>query len=101
VIKIREFLTDKLNEVKKDSELESILRGMRAACRKVMDTGHHNQNLAEDDRDSLGPLDQITFFSAIGLFRGTMGILIAKTAVMYGIDFEGNLAYIIPLENLD
>lgn len=97
VIEIRAFLTEKLIEVRRGSELDQIMRGMRAACRNVLDSTTHIYNIQERLKDRhLHTSDQIGFFSAIGVFRGNMGILIAQTAIMYGIDFEQNLMSIIP-----
>ena len=99
VIQIRDFLTTQLDEVSRGSELDGILRGMRSAGRRVMDTGAHNFRFGEDDDGNLGPLDKIVFFSQLGIFRGNMGILIAKLVIMHGLDIEEDLINILPVEN--
>jgi len=50
VIKIREFLTEQLYDIDRDSELGQILRGMRSACRKFLDStekSHFSKKLKE------------------------------------------------------
>jgi hypothetical protein len=96
VIEIRGFLTEQVNHTTRDSELDSIIRGMRAACRKALDHPTHGGSVEDLGGHRFGYLDQIQFFSAIGVLRGTMGVLIAKIAIMYGIDCEEDLLSIIP-----
>ena len=38
------------------------------------------------------------FYSGIGELRGTIGILIGRLLVMYGLDCESDLLKIIPIE---
>jgi len=101
VIQIRDFLTTQLNEVERKSELDGILRGMRSAGRSVMDKGAHNFRFGENNFNSFGTLDQIVFFSQIGVFRGIMGMLIAKLVIMHGLEIEEDLLTILPSETIE
>ncbi|WP_433763723.1 DUF6650 family protein [Flavobacterium ginsenosidimutans] len=99
---IREFLTQQLFDVESNSELGVVLRAMRSACRKFLDT------IAENDlyftaevgsvRNDVGFGGQMIFFSGIGELRGTFGFLIANLLIRYGIDCENELLKILPLE---
>jgi hypothetical protein len=99
VIQIRDFLTTQLDDVETGSELDSVIRGMRAAAKRVMDEGGHNYTFGKDSGNSFGFLDQIRFFSQIGIFRGNMGLLIAKLVIVYGLEVESDLLSILPAEN--
>lgn len=102
VIKIREFLTDQLNNTDKDSELGRIIRGMRSACRKFLDSTQKSPFRKEIERGAGIHLSMgmtMEFYSGIGELRGTMGILIGKLLVMFGLDCESDLLKIIPLNN--
>ena len=100
VIKIREFLTEQLNIVTKDSEIDKVLRGMRVACRKLMDTGSNMQSLQHGGHLQ-GMGDEMVFFSAMGELRGSMGFLILQLLVLYGLDCEDGLAKMLPLNSID
>jgi hypothetical protein len=101
VIQIRDFLTTQLDEVNRGSELDGILRGMRSAGKRVMDTGAHNYQFGENNSNSFGPLDQIVFFSQLGIFRGILGMLIAKLVIMHGLEIEDDLISILPVESFE
>jgi hypothetical protein len=101
VIGIREFLTEQLYNTDKDSELGKIIRGMRSACRKFLDSTQKSPFIKEIERGigihlSMGMT--MEFYSGIGELRGTIGILIGKLLVMFGLDCESDLLKIIPLE---
>lgn len=101
VIRIREFLTEQLYNTDKDSELGKIIRGMRSACRKFLDSTQKSPFRKEIERGTGIHLSMgmtMEFYSGIGELRGTMGILIGKLLVMFGIDCENDLLKIIPLE---
>lgn len=99
VIQIRDFLTTQLNDVKRGSDLDYILRGMRSAGIRVINEGGHNYRFGRDSHNNFGLLDQIRFFSQIGIFRGIMGSLLAKLIIMYGLEIESDLLSILPTEN--
>jgi uncharacterized protein DUF6650 len=97
VIKIREFLTEQLFDLKHDSELSKVLRAMRSCCRKFLDEIQKSYYYEKANRD-FGMGEKIHFYNEMGELRATMGILIAKILVMHGLDFEGQLIEIIPFE---
>jgi hypothetical protein len=96
VLEIRSFLTSEIGNLAFDDELAKNLCGMRAACRKFLNT------VQDDDRDivvfanRLGPYASWTFIGALGEMRGVFGMHIAKIAIQYGIDVEDDLASILP-----
>jgi hypothetical protein len=102
VIQIREFLTQQLYDVEKDSEISKTLRAMRSACRKFLDMVTENDFYFKESegriRNDIGFGGQILFFSGIGELRGTFGFLIAKLLIMHGLDCESDLIKILPLE---
>lgn len=101
VIRIREFLTEQLYNTYKDSELGKIIRGMRSACRKFLDSTQKSPFRKEIERGTGIHLSMgmtMEFYSGIGELRGTIGILIGKLLVMFGLDCENDLLKIIPLE---
>lgn len=104
ILQIRSFLTTQLFDLERNSELGMILRAMRSACRKFLDSTesqyYFNKNSNRIDRD-LGMGGQFHFYSGMGELRGVMGILIAKILIMHGLDCESELIRIIPLELLD
>jgi len=104
VIQIREFLTTQMFELGDKSDLVSILRAMRSACRRFLDSvqGEWYFNKASGEvRHDLGMGGQIHFYNAMGELRATFGVLIARIIVMHGLDFEGELINIIPFEYPD
>jgi hypothetical protein len=87
VLEIRTNLTDAIQHLPDKSEAIPHLRGMRAACREYLDnTGFHHD----------GP--RFGFMADLGRLRTIFGYHIAKLAIMYGIDLEGELAAILPPE---
>jgi len=96
VIKIREFLTEQLNNVERNSNIDAILRGMRTACRKLTDVS--SKVFRDNSNERLQwKGDEIEFYSAVGILRGTMGVLIGKLLIMHGLDCEDVLLQIVPL----
>jgi hypothetical protein len=102
VIAIREFLTQQLFDVERDSEIGVVLQGMRNSCRKFLDTITKNDFYFKEDggriKNDIGFGGQIIFFSSIGELRGTFGFLIANLLIRYEIDCESDLLKILPLE---
>ncbi|HEU0144345.1 MAG TPA: DUF6650 family protein [Nitrososphaera sp.] len=96
VLEIRRFLTEEIGNLSFDAELSKNLRGMRAACRKFLNT------VENDDRDIVifanrqGHYANWIFIGALGEMRGVFGMHIAKIAIEYGIDVEDDLASILP-----
>jgi len=101
IIQIREFLTTQIFDLDEKSDLANILRAMRSACRKFLDSVqgqyYFNKGQGRIDRN-LGMGEQIHFYNAMGELRATVGIFIAKIIVMHGLSFEGDLINIIPFE---
>ena len=87
VLAIRTELTAALKRLSETAEAASSLKAMRAACREYLDDtryhGHHS------------------FMSALGRLRAIMGIHLAYLAVKYGIDVDGDLTRVIPIELRD
>jgi hypothetical protein len=101
VIEIRKFLTEQLYETDRESELGKIIRGMRAACRKFLDSTQkspYRKKFKGSIEQNLSMGMTMEFYSGIGEYRGTMGILIGKLLVMFGLDCESELSKIIPIE---
>lgn len=102
ILSIREFLTQQLFVVDRDTELSKVLRAMRNSCRKFLDTITSNELYFHTNEGRLlnnfGLAGQMLFYSGIGELRATFGIMIAKLLVMHGIDCENNLVNILPLD---
>ncbi|RZK12930.1 MAG: hypothetical protein EOO46_01190 [Flavobacterium sp.] len=99
VIKIREFLTQKITESGAGSKLSEILRGMRASCRRLLDETQKGWyfDKANNRIEGAGNGMTIEFYSNLGIFRGEMGVFIVHLLIMYGIDCESDLLKIAPL----
>jgi len=97
VIKIRDFLTEQLFDLNTKSELGVTLKAMRSACRKFLNT-IQNAYYYDKMNHHFGMGEEIHFYNAMGELRATMGILIGKILVQHGIDCEGQLIEILPLE---
>ena len=86
VLLIRTELTNVIRRFPEDAKAASSFRAMRAACREYLtDTSHRSPR----------------FFGAmaeLGRLRAIFGVHIAYLAIEYGIDIEGDLASIVPLE---
>jgi hypothetical protein len=93
VIEIREFLISEIGSIS-GKELTANLRAMRAACRKFL-------NAVDVDDDFRGykyrgMSSEWVFNSALGEFRGIIGLHVAVVAAKYGLDVEDDLATILP-----
>jgi hypothetical protein len=93
VLEIRKKLTDVLATLDENSDISLHLRAMRAACRKFMDE-------TENQKRGKYPYSGNTF-TALGEMRAIFGIHIAQLCVKYGIDVEGDLVTILPVEDED
>jgi hypothetical protein len=91
VLEIRKKLTDVLGTLDQNSDISPHLRAMRAACRKFMD---ETENQKRGRYPYFGNI-----FTALGEIRAIFGIHIAQLCVKYGIDVEGDLATILPVED--
>lgn len=105
VCEIREFLTQQLFDVNRNSHLYKTLDGMRIACRNFLNiitensfAFNFNGNQLNNNLEISG---QILFFSGIGELRGTFGFLIAELLIKYKIDCSDELSIIIPLRNIE
>jgi hypothetical protein len=94
VLQIREEFTRILQECPPSDELTGPLKVMQAGCRKFLDL--------------MGPpmgrgrlFDDQNMWVAIGQLRGMFGVELAELSTAYGIEVEGELAGIIPLEEGD
>ncbi len=94
VIEIRQFLSKEIGGLSANSKLSSHLRGIRAACRKFLDTVQENSyRCLNPHRPSPSGA---RFFTALGELRASIGIHVAAIAVSYGLDIEGDLKSILP-----
>jgi len=86
VLQIRTELTAAIRRLPENAEAASSFRAMRAACREYLtNTGHRSPRFFGSMAD-------------LGRLRGIFGVHIAYLAIKYGIDIEGDLASIVPLE---
>ena len=92
ILMIRKELTDTLQKLGDNPDISPHLRAMRAACRKYMNEAYNQTRPRFHFRD-------FEIFAALGEIRAVFGIHIAQLAVKYGIDIEGELASILPIED--
>lgn len=91
VLAIRAELTSVLQRLPEGSEASPAVRAMRAACREYLDsTGGHRRGWG-----------LASFTAALGRLRAMVGVQVAYLAVKYGIDLEGELVRVIPVEFRD
>lgn len=97
VLEIRRFLTTELGTLG-NGDLASKLAAIRTACRKFLDT-------LESSSGQLAPFHhgmfhrgspEWVFATALGEFRGAVGVLVAELAAKYHLDIDGELATILP-----
>lgn len=104
VLKIREELTEGLQQLGEGSSAAPSLRAMRAACRQYLDKlellkiiHSYRGSIEELGIENLGDMYRnLHFESSIWELRAIFGIHIAKLCAMYGIDLEGKLISILP-----
>lgn len=97
IIEIRQYLTELLNSLDRESDLGIAIRTIRAACRKFLDTiTHYQSSNIQEYRYQMGMGDQFIFDTGIGELRGTVGVELAKIIVMFKLDCEGELLTILP-----
>lgn len=87
VLEIRKNLTEVLKNLNENSEAAPSIRAMRAECRKFLDYVG-GRRFADLD-----------LYIGLGELRGVFGQHIAILCTMYGIDVEGNLGKILPVED--
>lgn len=96
VLEIRRFLTEEITHQGDNGDLLPLLRAMRAACRKFLDTVQQDGGR----RIHLSPgMESFGFFSALGEFRGAIGPQVGLLAGHYKIDIEGDLARTLPVQD--
>lgn len=96
VVRIREFLTNEISNIKEDTNLFAYMKAMRIACRKFMDRCSSKDDRFLEEARYNGNYSSWVFGSALGEMRGTFGNMIAQIATAYGVDVEDDLATIIP-----
>jgi hypothetical protein len=94
VLEIRKKLTQTLTVIDQNSDIAAHLRAMRAACRKFMDEVEQANR-----RHRFGHFGDI--FTALGELRAIFGVHIAQLCVKYGVDVEGDLSIILPIEDAE
>lgn len=90
VLIIRRKLSEVLEMLDENSDLIPHLRAMRAACRKFMN---------EVEKKNRKPFYYGEIFIALGEMRAVFGVHIAQLCVKYGVDIEGELSRILPIED--
>lgn len=96
VLKIRETLTAEIGGLPTASVLAVHLRGIRAACRKFLDTQHiSTSDLRHMRLYRSAPLES-EFYIGLGDLRASVGLYVAALAARYGIDVEGELERVLP-----
>ena len=93
VLEIRRKLTETLTSIDQDSDIAPYLRAMRAACRKFMDEVEHKKR-GRYPHYGFGDI-----FTALGEMRAIFGVHIAQLCVKYGVDIEGELSSILPIQD--
>ena len=93
-IEIRKALTEELAEVTEGSDLFKHITGIRAACRRFLDS-------APSSEDGFGLHDRYSmrsgqFFIALGELRATIGFHVALMAAKWKINVEKDLARVLP-----
>lgn len=97
VLKIREFLTTQIGELKtKDSSITDNLESMRATCRKFLDAVQDSENQIIVNNSFSGGPKSWTFFTALGELRAMLGLHIAIIAAKYDFSVNDDLAKILP-----
>ena len=90
VLAIRAELTAALKRLPTNSEASPCLRSMRAACREYLDNARPRR---------LG--GRFSFMTELGKLRAMIGVQVAYLAVKYGIDVDGELVPVVPVEFRD
>jgi hypothetical protein len=105
VVEIRRFLTDRLVEGQIGKELEGILSGMRATCRRFLDEARpepvREMYIDPGKPADIGPVREVepswmVWGPALGQFRGGMGAYIGQLVIGYGLDLPDELVPILP-----
>jgi hypothetical protein len=92
VLQIRQFLTGELLDRNPGSFLADSIRSMRAACRRFLD---RTQRFAVGGRLSY-PAAAWEISSDLGELRALIGQQIARIAVYFDLDVEGDLIKALP-----
>jgi hypothetical protein len=98
VLEIRQFLTEKMNDLDQKCELAKNLRIMRSACRKFLDSA---QKFDRGLYVSRSNFDFWVFSSSLGEMRGVFGICLSQILLSFGLDIEKDLASILPVSYKD
>jgi len=99
VLAIRQFLTEKMNDLDQNCELAKNLRTMRLACRKFLDSAQildRSLNFSHRPR-----YDSWVFYSSLGEMRGVFGMCLSQILLSFGLDIEKDLASILPASYKD
>jgi hypothetical protein len=90
VLEIRSELTSALKRLSDKSEAAPCIKSMRAACRDYLDNAR--------PRSYSG---SFSFMAELGKLRAMIGVQVAYLAVKFGIDIDGELVRVIPVELRD
>lgn len=92
---IRHSLTAGIGRIQEDSQLRSILQGIRAAARDLL-TAIESQGRARTGSPMQNTWSAPDFGIALGRFRSTVGIYVAVLASSYRLNVDGDLARNMP-----
>ncbi|MBM3235986.1 hypothetical protein FJZ31_06765 [Candidatus Poribacteria bacterium] len=98
VHKIRQFLTDTLQDNQQDTPVRSCLLDLLGACRKFDDT--ITQNCPSLQHGHLGGqfFEQVAFFTSLGELRGAFGVQLAFLKETYNSRLTPELSRVLPAE---
>jgi hypothetical protein len=91
---IREECTKTLRVLPADVFAVTPLRLIRAGARRFQDDQHEEFRFFDEHPHARGATPG--FFTALGVFRATVGLQLALLAAYYDIDVEGDLATVLP-----
>ena len=98
VIAVREKLTEVIQKVNGNTEIESHLRAMRAACRKFQD--RCSESMQAQKAMGSGEVVDGVYLTALGELRAIFGIHIAQLCLKYGIEVKENLLLLMPYQDI-
>jgi len=98
VIAVRERLTELIQKVNGNNEIEPHLRAMRAACRKFQDRCSQSIQ-AQKAMGSVEVVDEI-YLTALGELRAIFGIHIALLCLKYDLEVKDNLLMLLPYQDV-
>lgn len=98
IIEIRNYLIDKLPDIKEKEKLYEYVKAMRNACNRFL-----TQNFDSDDfrrsASRYGNINNWTFLTSLGELRANFGIMIGQISLSYNAKLDDNLMTIVPIDD--